>query len=108
MVGDMNARLEGGYQRYEADAKAADRRPRATGDLATIAGRVSRTRGMRRQLDEALRLLCAREGGAFSSDELHQVLEAVGWEPHQAEEALRGLLEEGGVAEVRPDSYRTV
>ena len=108
LVGEMNARLEGGYRNYEADAKAADRSQRATGDLQTIAGRVSRARGMQRQLEEALRLLCAREGGAFSSEDLYQVLGAVGWEPHQSEDALKRLLEEGAVTEVRPDTYRMV
>lgn len=108
LVGEMNAKLEGGFRQYEVDARAADRRPRVTGDLATIAGRASRVRGMQRQLDEALRLLCSREEGVFSSVDLYQVLEAVGWEPHQAEEALRRLLEEGRVTEVRPDAYRTI
>ena len=95
LVGEMNARLEKGYQRYEADRRAAEpRRREVTGDLETVVSRVSLAKGRQRQLDEAVRSLSSREGGTFSSVELLDVLEAVGWPRHAAEEALGRLLGE--------------
>ncbi len=108
MVGEMNARLEGGFQRYEADARAAEPRRRDAGDLESIVSRVSLTKGRQRQMEEAVRLLSTRKGGPFSSGELCDVLEAVGWPRHAAEDALRRMLEEGEVAEIRPDRYGAV
>lgn len=108
MVGEMNARLEGGFQRYEADARAAEPRRRDAGDLESIVSRVSLTKGRQRQMEEAVRLMSSREEGSFSSDELCDVLAAVGWPRHAAEDALRRMLEEGEVAEVRPDRYGAV
>jgi hypothetical protein len=104
----MNARLEGGFRRYQADVGAAERRGRDLGDLEAVVSRVSLTRGRQRQLEEAVRLLTSREGGDFSSDELYDVLEAAGWPRHAAEDALRRLLEGGRVAEVMPDRYGAV
>ena len=107
LVGEMNARLTGGYQRYEADVQASGPRHEATGDLGLIAGRVSRERGRKRQLDEAVRMLCARAEGSFSQDELLEVLGAVGWQAHAVEDALKLMLEEGEVLEKRADRYCT-
>ena len=104
----MNARLEGGFQRYEADATAAGPRQNDAGDMESIVSRVSLTKGRQRQMEEAVRLLSSREEGSFSSDELCNVLEAVGWPRHAAEDALRRLLDEGGIAEMRPDRYGAV
>ncbi len=108
MVGEMNARLEGGFQRYEADKRATEPRRRDAGDLESIVSRVSLTKGRKRQMEEAVRLLSSREEGSFSSDELLDILEAVGWPRHAAEDALRRMLEEGEVTEVRPDRYGAV
>ena len=108
MVGEMNARLEGGFQRYEADAREARPEGGIEGDVGTIAGRVSLAKGRARQLEEAVRQLTSREEGGFNSDEFFDLLEEVGWPRHAAEEALRRLLEEGEVVEKRPDVYRVV
>lgn len=109
MVGEMNARLERGFQRYEADRRAAEgRRVWPEGDMETVVSRVSLARGRQRQMEEAVRLLSSREGGTFSSEELFQVLEGVGWPRHAAEDGLRRMLDEGVVAEVRPDAYGAV
>lgn len=108
-VGEMNARLEKGYQRYQADLRAArPARSGPEGDLEAVVSRVSLERGRQRQLEEAVDLLTSREGGTFSSEDLLDVLEAVGWPRHAAEEALRRSLEEGKVAERRPDRYGAV
>lgn len=105
----MNARLEKGYQRYQADVSASQvPRTRVDDDLEAIVSRVSLVRGRQRQLDEAIDLLSSREGGTFSSDELLDVLESVGWPRHAAEEALGRSLEEGRVVEKRPDRYGAV
>ena len=108
LVGEMNARLEGGFQRYEADARAleAARRHAPSGDVGTIADRVGLVRGRVKQLDEALRLLCDREGGTFSSDELAGVLMGAGWDLPATEGVLERMLVEGRVSEMRPDVYR--
>ena len=108
LVGEMNARLEGGFKRYEADARAAGPKEMKVEDLESIVSKVSLTRGRQRQMEEAVRLLSSREQRSFSSDELLDVLEAVGWPRHAAEDALRRLLEEGELAEVRPDRYGAV
>ncbi len=109
MVGEMNARLEKGYQRYQADVRASrPARDDLVDDLEAVVSRVSLVRGRQRQLEEAVSLLTSREGGTFSSDELLDVLEAVGWPRHAAEEALRRSLDEGKVAERRPDRYGAV
>ncbi len=109
MVGEMNARLERGFQRYEADRRAAEGiRAEVDDDLETVVSRVSLARGRQRQMEEAVRLLSSREGGTFSSEELFWVLEGVGWPLHAAEEALRRMLDEGVVAQVRPDAYGAV
>jgi hypothetical protein len=108
IVGEMNARLEGGFQRYEADVKASKPVEGKTGSVETIVGRISLVKGRQRQLGEAVRRLSAREEGGFTSDELFDLLEEVGWPRHVAEEALRRLLEEGEVVEKRPDLYRVV
>jgi hypothetical protein len=105
----MNARLEKGYQRYEADLRsmqASKRKASVPKDLEVIGGRVSRERGKQRQLEEALRLLHSRADGTFTSSELVSVLAFAGWEDHAAADSLRGLLESGRVAEVRPDMFR--
>ena len=108
LVGEMNARLEGGFQRYEADSRASEavRSKRRPGDLETIAGRVGLVRGRVKQLDKALSLLCGRDGGTFSSDEILGVLEGAGWDHPAAEGVLERLLEDGRVLESRPDVYR--
>lgn len=107
MVGNMNARLEGGFQRYEADERAAEpRRAEVVEVLSGISGRVTRVRGRQRQVEEAVRLLCAREEGSFSSSDLYDVLEGAGWERHAAEDVLRRLVEDGQVTEFRSDSFR--
>ncbi|NIP35014.1 MAG: hypothetical protein GWN18_08755 [Thermoplasmata archaeon] len=109
VVGEMNARLEKGFQRYQADVRAAEgRRKDVDGDLESVVSRVSLVRGRQRQLDEALRLLTSRKGGTFSSDELCDVLESVGWPRHAAEDALRRSVDEGIVVERRPDRYGAV
>jgi hypothetical protein len=108
IVGEMNARLEGGFQRYQADARAAEKPRKDMGGLESIVSRVSLVKGRQRQLEEAVRLFSSREVGSFSSDELMDVLVAVGWPRHAAEDALRRLLAEGVVAEVRPDRYGAV
>jgi hypothetical protein len=105
----MNARLEKGFARYEADKRAAEpRRRELDGDLETVVSRVSLVKGRQRQLAEAVRLLTSRKGGAFSSDELYDVLEAVGWPRHAAEDALVRMLDEGEVVQRRPDTYGAV
>ncbi len=107
MVGEMNARLEGGYQRYEADTRAAEpRRVEVEEALSGISGRVTRVQGRQRQVEEALRLLCARKEGSFSSSDLYDVLEGAGWERHAAEDVLRRLVEDGQVTESRSDRFR--
>ncbi len=109
VVGEMNARLEKGYQRYQADVSAAGgKKGNVDGDLEAIAGRVSLVKGRQRQLEVAIRILSSREGGTFSSDELVDVLEAVGWPRHAAEDALRRSVDEGHVVERRPDRYGAV
>ena len=71
VVGEMNARLEKGFQRYQADVRGAEPRRRVVdGDLESVVSRVSLERGRQRQLEEAVRLLSSREEGTFSSDEL--------------------------------------
>jgi len=107
MVGEINARLEGGFQRYEVDKRAAEpRRVEVEEALSGISGRVTRVRGQQRQADEAVRGLCARESGTFTSSELYDVLEGAGWERHAAEEVLKKLVEDGQVTELRPDTFR--
>lgn len=109
IVGEMNARLERGFARYQADVRAAERREGdPDGDMETVVSRVSLEKGRRRQLEEAVRLLSSREGGTFSSDELLDALESVGWPRHAAEDALRRLVDEGIVLEKRPDRYGAV
>jgi hypothetical protein len=105
----MNARLERGFARYQADVRAAERREGdPDGDMESVVSRVSLEKGRRRQLEEAVRLLSSREGGTFSSDELLNALESVGWPRHAAEDALRRLVDEGIVLERRPDRYGAV
>jgi hypothetical protein len=105
----MNARLEKGYQRYEADRRAVEHRPPVLeGDLEAVVSRVSLAKGRQQQLLEAVRLLTSREGGTFSSDELYNVLQAAGWPRHAAEEALTRSLDEGEVVQRRPDRYGAV
>ena len=108
LVGEMNARLEGGFQRYEADVKASEtaKRHRVLGDVETIATRVSLVSGHVKQLDKAVRLLCDREGGSFSADELVMVLVGAGWDEPGAEGALERLLGDGRILQSRPDVYR--
>lgn len=107
MVGDMNARLEGGFQRYEADARAAEPRTAEVEEaLSGISGRVTRVKGRQRQLEEAVRLLCARKEGSFSSSDLYGVLEGAGWERHAAEDVLRRQVEDGQVTEFTVDRFR--
>ena len=109
LVGEMNARLEKGFKRYEADRRAAEPgRKVVDGDLEAVVSRVSLTKGRQRQLEEAVGLLSSRAEGSFSSEELIDVLEAVGWPRHAAEDALRRMLEEGVVVEKRPDTYGAV
>jgi hypothetical protein len=109
VVGEMNARLEKGFSRYQADVRAAGSGDRHTdGDLEAVVSRVSLEKGRRRQLEEAVRLLSSREEGTFSSGELMDVLEAAGWPRHAAEDALRRLVDEGIVLERRPDRYGAV
>ena len=109
VVGEMNARLEKGFQRYQADVRGAEPRRRVVdGDLESVVSRVSLERGRQRQLEEAVRLLSSREEGTFSSDELFDVLESAGWPRHAAEEGLRLLLDDGQVVERRPDRYGAV
>jgi hypothetical protein len=108
MVGQMNARLEKGFQRYEADRRAAEPKRKDLGDMESIVSRVSLSKGRQRQLEAAVKLLSSREEGTFSSDELADVLEAVGWPRHAAEDALKLLLEEGIVVERRVDRYGAV
>ncbi len=109
LVGQMNARLDKGYQRYEADRRAAEpRRKGPVGDLEAVVSRVSLAKGRQRQVEEAVGLLASREDGTFSSGELYNVLEAVGWPRHAAEDALRRMLEEGVVVEKRTDTYGAV
>lgn len=105
----MNARLEKGFQRYEADRRAVEpRRKEMEGDLEAVVSRVSLVKGRQRQLEEAVRMLLSRREGSFSSDELTEVLEAAGWPSHAAAEALRRSLEEGEVVELHPDRYGAV
>ncbi len=105
----MNARLEKGFQRYQADVRASEpRRKDVDGDLESVVSRVSLVRGRQRQLDEAVRLLTSRKEGTFSSDELYDVLESVGWKRHAAEDALRRSVDEGVVVERSPDRYGAV
>jgi len=109
LVGEMNARLEKGFTRYERDVKEAEaRRPGADvpKGLEPVAARVSHARGRKGQLDEALALLCAREGGSFSSSELGAVLASVGWDPATVASTLDALLHEGRLVEARPDSFK--
>jgi hypothetical protein len=107
MGGAMNARLEDGFQRYEADERAAEpRRLEVEEALSGISGRVTRVQGRQRQMEEAVRLLCARKEGSFSSSDLYDVLEGAGWERHAAEDVLRRLVEDGQVTEFRSDRYR--
>lgn len=109
LVGEMNARLEKGFSRYEADRRAAEpRRKGVEGDLESVVSRVSLVKGRQRQLEEAVAQLSSREEPSFSSGELFDVLEAVGWPRHAAEDALRRMLEEGVVVEKRPDAYGAV
>jgi hypothetical protein len=109
VVGEMNARLEGGFKRYQADVRAAEGGERGPeGDLESVVSRVSLEKGRQRQLDEAVRLLSSREGGTFTSDELFSVLQSVGWPRHAAEDALRRCVDEGLVVEKRPDVYGAV
>jgi len=105
----MNARLEKGFSRYEADRRAAEpRRKDIEGDAEAVVSRVSLAKGRHRQMEEAVRLLSSREEGTFSSEELFDVLTSVGWPRHAAEDALRRLLDGGEVAEKRPDRYGAV
>ncbi|UCC93351.1 MAG: hypothetical protein JSW25_01385 [Thermoplasmata archaeon] len=109
LVGEMNARLEKGFQRYEADRRAAEpRRGPVDDDLESVVSRVSLVKGRQRQLQEAVRLLTSREGGTFSSDELADVLESAGWPRHAAEDALARMLDEGEIVQKRPDRYGAV
>ena len=109
LVGEMNARLEKGFTRYERDVKEAEGRgpgkdvPKG---LEPIAARVVNARGRKGQLETAVRLLCAREGGTFSSDELAVVLCAAGWQEEAVAAALDGMVREGSLVEPRPDSFR--
>jgi hypothetical protein len=109
LVGEMNARLEKGFTRYERDVREAEGRHPGTDvpkDLEPIASRVSHARGRKGQLDEALALLCARGGGTFSSAELEAVLASVGWDPATVATTLDALLHEGRLVEARPDSFK--
>jgi hypothetical protein len=109
LVGEMNARLEKGFTKYEKDVKEAEaRRPGAPvpEGLEPISVRVSHARGRKGQLDEALALLCARAGGSFSSSELEAVLSVVGWDPVAVATTLDALLHEGRLVEARPDIFR--
>ena len=109
LVGEMNARLEKGFSRYEADRRAAEPKLKdLDGDLEAVVSRVSLSRGRQRQMDEAVRLLSSREEGSFSSEELCDVLTSVGWPRHAAEDALRLMLDSGVVVERRPDRYGAV
>lgn len=108
LVGEMNARLEHGFKRYERDARAArgaDGRPAVPPGLEAVAARVANTRGRKGQLDVAVGLLCAREGASFSSDELQAVLAAAGWPEDAVATALEGMVREGTLAEPRPDRF---
>jgi hypothetical protein len=102
----MNARLEKGFERYEADVRAAGRGEELPEGLEDVAGRVGQVRGLVRQLDEAVRLLTGREPPEFSGEELTSVLIAAGWEEWRVEEALAKLLDEGRIMEVRVGSFR--
>jgi len=109
LVGEMNARLEKGFTRYERDVREAEGRRPGTDvpkGLEPIAARVSHARGRKGQLEEALALLCAREGGSFSSSDLETVLAPVGWDPAAVATALDALLHEGRLVEARPDSFK--
>ncbi len=109
VVGEMNARLERGFKRYERDARRAGESRTPSGvpaGLEAIAARVMNTRGRRAQLEAAVRMLCAREGGGFSSGELEAVLAAASWQREDVAAALDGLLREGNLVEPRPDTYR--
>ncbi len=109
LVGEMNARLEKGFSRYEADTRAAEPRQKdVDGDLEAVVSRVSLVKGRQGQMEEAVRLLSSRREGSFSSGELTDVLEAAGWPRHAAAEALRRSLEEGEVVELRTDRYGAV
>jgi hypothetical protein len=109
VVGEMNARLEKGFQRYQADVRAAEpSRGAVDGDLESVVSRVSLVKGRQRQLEEAVRVLTSRESGSFSSNELLDVLQSSGWPRHAAEDALRRLVDEGVVVERRPDTYGAV
>jgi hypothetical protein len=109
MVGDMNARLEKGFQRYEADKRAAEPRQGVSADdTEAVVGRVSLMKGRGRQLEEAVRLLSSRPGDTFSSEDLCSVLQAVGWPRHAAEDALARMLEDGQVVQKRHDRYGAV
>ncbi len=108
LVGEMNARLEHGFKRYERDARAARGAkglPEVPPGLVAVAARVANTRGRRGQLESAVGLLCAREGGAFSSDELLAVLSSAGWPEDAVVSALEGMVREGALVEPRPDSF---
>jgi len=108
LVGEMNARLEHGFKRYERDARAArgaDGRPAVPPGLEAVAARVANTRGRKGQLDAAVGLLCAREGASFSSDELQAVLAAAGWPEDAVAAALEGMVREGALVEPKPDRF---
>jgi hypothetical protein len=109
LIGEMNARLERGFTRYERDVKEVEG-PKARADLPEglepIAARVSLARGRKGQLDTAVRLLCAREGGTFSLDELLAVLASVKWQEEAIATALEGMVREGTLVESRPDRFK--
>jgi predicted RNA-binding Zn-ribbon protein involved in translation (DUF1610 family) len=108
LVGEMNARLEHGFKRYERDARTArgaKDHPMLPPGLESLAARVANTRGRRGQLDAAVGGLCAREGASFSSDELLAVLGAAGWPEDAVATALEGMVREGALVEPRPDRF---
>ncbi len=108
MVGEMNARLEHGFKRYERDARharSADGRPEVPPGLETVAARVANTRSRKGQLEAAVGLLCARECGSFASEELLAVLGAAGWQEDAVATALEGMVREGALVEPRPDTF---
>ena len=110
MVGEMNARLEEGFKRYEADARAAEvRRQRAARPLTpleSVKSRVSLASGRKAQLELAVALLCKRPPGGFHPEELMVILMSVGWDEAAVEDALEGMLAHGMLLEPRPGFLR--